>query len=42
LALARHEAIAKQNFCDQLCAEFGTSRCTLNGSFDRCTAKVMR
>jgi hypothetical protein len=42
LTLAGHKAIAKQNFCDQLCAEFGASRCTLNGSFDSCTAKVMR
>jgi hypothetical protein len=42
LALARHEAIAKQNFGDQLCTEFGTCGGTLNGSFDSCTAKVMR
>jgi hypothetical protein len=42
LALARHEAIAKQDFGDQLCTEFGTCGGAFYRSFDGGTAKVMR
>jgi hypothetical protein len=34
LALAGHQAIAKQNLSDQLSAELGTCCGTLNGGFD--------
>jgi hypothetical protein len=42
LALARHEAIAKQNFGDQLCAEFGTCGGSFYRGFDGGTAQVVR
>jgi hypothetical protein len=42
LALAGHEAIAKQNFGHQLCAELRASRCTFNGRFDGGTTEVVR
>jgi len=42
LALARHEAVAKQNFGDQLCAEFGTCGGSFYRGFDGGTAQVVR
>jgi hypothetical protein len=38
LALARHQAIAKQNFVDSIAFD----ACALNSSFDGSTTQVMR
>jgi hypothetical protein len=40
--LTGHKAIAKQNFCDQLCAELAASRCAFNSRLDGGTTEVVR